>query len=68
MYRIRILARARKDMQQSAEYYDSQQQGLGEKFLLEVLSTFQSIQKSPLHYEVKFSRRFRFATVHIFLL
>jgi plasmid stabilization system protein ParE len=66
MYRLRVLERARKDMRQSAEWYDSQQSGLGEKFLREVVATFRSIQTSPLHYEVKFSKKFRFAQVHVF--
>lgn len=40
MYQLRVLERARKDMRQSADWYESQQQGLGERYLLEVVITF----------------------------
>ena len=53
-------------MQNSAEWYDQQQAGLGEKFLIQVINSFHSIEANPLHYEEKFSKKFRFALVHGF--
>ncbi|MDB5156461.1 MAG: plasmid stabilization system [Mucilaginibacter sp.] len=53
-------------MQKSATWYDEKQPGLGERFLQEVIKTLRLIETNPLHYEEKFSKRFRFALVHVF--
>lgn len=66
MYKLRILAKAREDMQNSATWYNEKQVGLGDRFLREVVETFRAIESNPLHYEEKFSKRFRFAVVHVF--
>jgi len=66
VYRLQILQKAREDMQKSAIWYDEQQQGLGNKFILEVVRSFRLIEANPLHYEEKFSKKFRFANVNIF--
>jgi toxin ParE1/3/4 len=44
----------------------NKQTGVGERFLLEVIATFSLIEASPLHYEEKFSKKFRFAKVNDF--
>jgi hypothetical protein len=66
MYQLRILQKAREDMQKSADWYNEQQSGLGERFLLHIVGTFRLIEANPLHYEQKFSRQFRFAKVNVF--
>jgi len=66
MYRLQILEKAREDMQTSADWYNEQQDGVGERFLSEVINTFRRIENSPLHYEEKFSKKFRFANVDHF--
>lgn len=66
MYRLRILHQAREDMQKAAEWYNKQQDGLGERFLLEVIKTFVLAEANPLHYEEKFVKKFRFAPVRNF--
>jgi toxin ParE1/3/4 len=66
MYQLRVLQKAREDMQKSADWYEEQQDGLGERFLLHVIGTLRLIEVNPLHYEEKFSKQFRFAKVSIF--
>jgi toxin ParE1/3/4 len=66
MYRLQILRQARDDMQSSANWYNEQQAGLGERFLAEVIKTLRLTEAGPLHYEQKFSKKFRFAKVHDF--
>lgn len=66
MYRLQILQKAREDMQTSADWYDKEQAGLGERFLLSAISTFKRIETNPLHYEIKFSKKFRFAQLSVF--
>jgi hypothetical protein len=66
MYQLQILQKAREDMQKSFEWYNEQQSGLGERFLLEVIATFRLIEAAPLHYEEKFSKKFRFARTGVF--
>jgi hypothetical protein len=53
MYHLRVLQKAREDMQKSADWYNEQQSGLGERFLLHVIDTFRLIEANPLHYEEK---------------
>lgn len=66
MYHLQVLRKAREDMQKSAEWYEEQQAGLGDRFLLKVISTFRSIENNPLHYQERFSKKFRLAKVHDF--
>ncbi|WP_295794744.1 type II toxin-antitoxin system RelE/ParE family toxin [Mucilaginibacter sp.] len=66
MYELLILRKAREDMQKSADWYNEQQDGVGERFLLEVIGTLRRIEANPLHYEAKFSKNFRFAGVNYF--
>ena len=66
MYQLQVLQKAREDMQKSADWYNEQQSGLGQRFLLHVVNTFRLIEANPLHYEEKFSKQFRFARVAIF--
>ena len=53
-------------MQKSADWYDEQQAGVGDRFLLEVVNTFLLIAADPLHYQERFSKKFRYAKVHDF--
>jgi len=66
MYQLQVLRKAREDMQKSANWYDKHQSGLGDRFLSEVISTFRFIETNPLHYQERFSKKFRFAKVHDF--
>lgn len=66
MYHLQILEKARDDMRSSADWYNEQQDGLGGRFLTEVINTFRRIEAAPLHYEEKFSKKFRFANVDHF--
>ena len=66
MYQLQVLRKAREDMQKSADWYNERQTNLGERFLSEVIISFRLIERNPLHYEEKFSKRFRFAQVKDF--
>jgi hypothetical protein len=66
MYQLLVLRKAREDMQKSADWYNEQQAKLGDRFLLQVINTFRLIETNPLHYEEKFSKKFRFAIVNDF--
>jgi len=66
MYELRVLQKARSDMKKSAAWYDKQQPGVGDRFLLAVVAEFNLIVVNPLHYEEKFSKTFRFAPVERF--
>jgi toxin ParE1/3/4 len=66
MYQLQVLRKAREDMQKSADWYNEQQSGVGDRFLLEVVSAFRSIETNPLHYQERFSKKFRFANVSYF--
>jgi toxin ParE1/3/4 len=66
MYQLQILRQAREDMQKAVTWYNERQEGLGEQFLSEVIKTLRKVEVSPLHYEEKFAKQFRFAPTHIF--
>jgi toxin ParE1/3/4 len=66
MYQLQILRQARGDMQKSADWYNEKRDGLGERFLLEVIRTLRLVEANPLHYEERFSKKFRFARVNDF--
>jgi len=66
MYQLQILRQAREDMRSAADWYNTQQTNLGERFLSEVIKTLRLTELNPLHYEAKFNRQFRFAQVHNF--
>ncbi len=66
VYRIQILRKAKEDMQKSFEWYNEQQDGLGERFILSTIKTMHLITSDPLHYQIRFSKNFRFALVKDF--
>jgi len=54
MYQLQVLRKAREDMQKSADWYNEQQAGVGDRFLREVVNTFRLIENDPLHYQERF--------------
>lgn len=66
MYQLQVLRKAREDMQKAANWYDKQQPGIGGRFLFEAVNTFRLIEADPLHYQERFSKKFRYAKVHGF--
>jgi hypothetical protein len=44
---IRFLDVAQQELDDTVEYYNSESQGLGDQFLLEVVSTVQRIRQFP---------------------
>ena len=53
-------------MQKSFDWYNDQQEGLGERFLLQTVRAFRLIEANPLHYQERFLKKFRFAMVEDF--
>jgi plasmid stabilization system protein ParE len=49
-YDIRFLTRAAADYERSAQWYDEQQEGLGEKFIAEVKNKIKFIANNPEIY------------------
>jgi len=54
MYRALILPLARKDIRNSAFWYEKQHQGLGRKFMLQVRDKVLFIQQNPESFNVKY--------------
>ena len=53
-YEIILERRAKADIQQAIDYYDSQQTGLGEKFLIAIDKHFSSIGRNPF-FQIRYS-------------
>ncbi len=66
MYQLQILRQATKDVQKSVKWYNEQQPGLGNRFLFQVTRSFQLAEANPLHYQERFSKKFRFVLVSDF--
>jgi plasmid stabilization system protein ParE len=54
MYRALILPLARKDIRDSAFWYEHQQPGLGKRFMAEVRDKVHFIQHNPESFNVKY--------------
>ncbi len=66
MYSVKISEAARNDIYNSSVWYNEQLDGLGKDFIKEVFAALTHIEKTPLHYPVRFSEKFRFAKTNRF--
>jgi len=51
-YETRFREEAEMDLADAASWYEFQQQGLGDEFLNELLSTIQSVEKHPFGFPI----------------
>jgi hypothetical protein len=61
MYLVKISEAARNDIYNSSLWYNEQLDGLGDDFTKEVFASLKRIEKTPLHYQIRFSGKFHFA-------
>jgi hypothetical protein len=54
MYTVILLPAAKKDVRDSAEWYESKQDGLGKRFLFHVRKKLSRIKQSPLIYAIRY--------------
>lgn len=54
-FKIVVEPRALADIQQAIDYYDKQQVGLGEKFILIIDKHFKSISKNPF-FQIRYDK------------
>jgi mRNA-degrading endonuclease RelE of RelBE toxin-antitoxin system len=66
MYTVKLLTEAEIELTDACKWYEKQQRGLSKKFLTEIKQYLKLISKNPLQFKVKFSNRYRFATLKIF--
>jgi hypothetical protein len=66
VYTVKFLHEAEIEIADACEWYEKQQKGLGKRFINEVDQYITLIAKKPLHYNVRFVGRFRFAVLQIF--
>ena len=64
-YRIYLRPDAETDIEEAAQWYEKQREGLGDEFLDEVLSVFKIISNNPYMYAVV-QRHIRRAVIHRF--
>ena len=65
MYKIIILPLARKDIRNSADWYEQQKKGLGKRFTAHVRKIVSLIQQNPASFNIKFDD-VRIAVLSIF--
>lgn len=66
MYTVELLTEAEIELYEACKWYEDQQPELGKRFLAEVDKYLISVGNNPLHYPVRFSQTYRFATLRIF--
>ncbi len=66
MYTVKLLTEAEIELTDACKWYEKQRPGLAKKLLSEVKHYLKLIAKNPLQFEVKFSNRYRFATLKVF--
>jgi toxin ParE1/3/4 len=49
-YSVRIFKEAHGDVEAAYNYYESQKEGLGEEFLIELINRFDDLAEHPNHY------------------
>lgn len=60
-----VSSRAQKEMAQSWNWYEDRQQGLGDRFVKEIMKKIFTIEENPERYSIKF-KQYREAIVEIF--
>ena len=66
MFTVKLLTEAEIELSEACKWYEDKQSGLGRRFLNEVDGYLVSIGKNPWKYPVRFSEKYRFATLNIF--
>ncbi|MEO6524762.1 MAG: type II toxin-antitoxin system RelE/ParE family toxin [Mucilaginibacter sp.] len=66
MYTVKLLHEAEIEIANGCEWYEEQQKGLAKRFLKEVDYYLALLRKNPLQFNVRFSEKFRFATLQVF--
>lgn len=66
IYELRILRQAVKDIEKSVDWYNEQQDGLGNRFLFQATKAIKRAETNPLHYQQRFKKKFRFVIVEDF--
>lgn len=66
MYTVELLAEAEQDVSDACEWYEDKQNGLAARFLNELDHYLDLISTNPLQFEVRFSERYRVATLKVF--
>jgi len=66
MYTVKLLTEAELELTDACKWYEKQQTGLAKKFLSEVKHYLKLISKNPMQFDIKFSKRYRFAVLKVF--
>jgi toxin ParE1/3/4 len=66
VYTVKLLTEAEIEVSESCKWYEKRQAGLGKRFLDEVKHYLKLIGKDPFRYPIRFSKRYRYATLKIF--
>lgn len=65
IYKLILKSRAENDLAESIEWYESQQKGLGKRFIEQIDLYFDKIQKNPMNFPMK-RKPFREAYIRSF--
>jgi toxin ParE1/3/4 len=66
VYTVKLLTEAEIEVAESCKWYEKRQRGLGKRFLNEVNHYLELIAEDPLKFPIRFSKRYRFATLKVF--
>jgi plasmid stabilization system protein ParE len=66
MYHIELLQKAAEDMDEAYNFYKARNEETAQKFYREISHYFHILQETPYVFAVKFSGKYRFATMKVF--
>ncbi|MCQ6958507.1 type II toxin-antitoxin system RelE/ParE family toxin [Mucilaginibacter aquariorum] len=66
MFTVKLLLKAEIDFSDACQWYENKQPGLGKRFYKAVNAKLDLNGKTPLHYNVRFSEKYRFALIDNF--
>lgn len=66
MFIVELLTEAESELTDACQWYEDKQPGLAKRFLSEIDKYLTLISKNPFHFPLRFSERYRFASLSIF--
>jgi toxin ParE1/3/4 len=66
VFKLDLLEQAEVELSESFDWYEEQQQGLGNRFYKEVNACLESIRNNPELYVIRYDEAIRTATLRVF--
>ena len=66
MYKVKILPPAKRDIEESAKWYNEKQKGLGKKFTSQIRQKIEDVKQNPKAFPIRYDKNTRTAITNVF--